>query len=71
MPLCSDIAAPTARGFCRIGVANVLSTTTGTPGAWAAIPAMSTSSSEGLPGDSRTTIPVSGRTDAATSLSEQ
>ena len=48
--LCRTIAAPCRKGRCRIGLAKVLSTRTGTPSAAAATRAMSTSSRLGLAG---------------------
>ncbi len=60
MAECTTMSAPSASGFCRYGVANVLSATTRAPRAWAtsATAAMSTHVSSGLVGVSNHTSAV-------------
>src|SRR6516165_8100766 len=60
--LCSTRSAPQRAGFCRMGVAKVLSTTTGRPSAAPATAATSTRSRVGFAGVSITTRQVSSRT---------
>ena len=64
---CRTIAAPRSCGCWSTGVANVLSTSTGTSPAAATTARMSTRSSDGFAGDSTITRPVSGRIAAAIS----
>src|SRR5690348_5615326 len=61
--LCTTTSAPSARGCCNAGDANVLSTTTLTPDACAsaATASMSTTFSNGFDGVSTQTNRVSGR----------
>ena len=65
--LCTTTSAPRASGRCSAGEANVLSTTTRTPAAWASADtaAMSTIFSSGLEGVSIQTKRVRGRSAAA------
>ena len=70
----STTSAPSASGFCRYGVAKVLSTTTIAPAAWAAseIARRSRTFSIGLDGDSSQTIRVrSSRCAAASAFSRR
>ena len=64
--LCITIAAPSSSGRCSTGVMKVESTRTGTPFASRTACSTSTRSRVGLPGVSRTTRQVSGRTAPAT-----
>src|SRR5699024_12809013 len=69
--LWKERAAPCSSGLCSTGVANVLSTATGTSPTWSTTAAISTSSRDGLAGVSSSTNPDFGVIASATAPASQ